>query len=272
MSLNSSDGVNNSSISTSTVPTNTSTNESSTQPSVYITLYAYGDIKADCLTSHIDTIAHITTALRNKRAVKWSAIREDALICRSRSRALSGFMASGLDVWLQLDHDIQYNPEDLFTLADIAHSHRKPVCVPYSKRALPPVPAIRTIPSKPLPPAGSDTITEINAFATGFLAIPRYCLEDAIPTLLDPGMTHPLRIYDCQDVGHGVFAPSFPSLFQPFPIDSSPGRYEYLSEDYAASVRLKACGHEPYAWSKPILGHVSNFAFKLPTGQMAINT
>jgi len=238
-------------------------------PSVMVSLFAYGDIKADMLQPLMDTVAHI---MRGQRPVQFSTIREDALICRSRSRELAKFLLSNLDVWVLLDHDIHYDPTDLFALADLAHSKRKPVCVPYSKRALPPQPAIRTLPDHPLPPAGTDALTEINAFTTGFLAIPRHCLEDTVPTLLDPSSPVPLRIYQCRDVSSHAFAPSFPSLFQPFPLDTAAnGQFEYLSEDYAASVRLKACGHEPYAWSKPILGHISNFAYKLPTTALVSN-
>lgn len=232
------------------------TTSTTAQPSINVTLFAYGDIKADTLTCHIDTIAHIVS---NRLPVRLDAIREDALICRSRSRALAKFLASNCDVWIQLDHDIHFDPQDLFDLASIAHTHQAPVCVPYSKRALPPQPALRTLPDHPLPPSGTDTLTPIVAFATGFLAIPRACLAQSIPALCSDKIPHPYRISWCSD----TLVPSFPSLFQPFPMPSDNGQVEYLSEDYAASIRLSLCGHKPLAWTRPRLGHVSNYHYRL---------
>lgn len=233
-------------------------------PSVCITLYAYGDIKAECLDRWLDVIAFLASS---GRRAKLDTIREDALICRSRSRSLAKFLESKCDVWVQVDHDITFSTDDLFELADLAHARNAPICVPYSKRALPPVPALRHLPDQPIPPAGTDVVIPIVAFATGFLAIPRNVLTSSIPTLLDISCPHPYRIYMCED----VLVPEFPSLFQPFPLETDK-KCEYLSEDYAASIRLQVCGFPPFAWCKPQLGHVSNFAFKLPLDKPSINT
>jgi hypothetical protein len=101
------------------------------QINISLFLYCYGGIAAEVLPAHISAIQDIIV---NRRKVRWNAIREDALISRSRCRAAGMFLDSGSDVMMQLDHDIGFEPQDIWTLCQHALNLNAVVGVPYSKR------------------------------------------------------------------------------------------------------------------------------------------
>ena len=76
-----------------------------TRPSIHVSLYAYGGVSAACLLSWVDLTA---TFARSDRQTDLRTVREDALISRSRCRATKWFLDSGKDVWVQIDHDIEF--------------------------------------------------------------------------------------------------------------------------------------------------------------------
>ena len=187
-------------------------------------------------------------------------VREDALISRSRCRATKWFLDSGADVWIQIDHDIEFQPADILELARIAHERQAIVCIPYSCRALPPKPALRPkIPTKPL--EDDSRLTPITLFASGCVAIPRAALEHALDELSKDETELPLGVQWCSDAMTGG---DIPTLWMPFaaPVGD---KLEYLSEDYAASYRLAACGIEQLMFepAQP-LNHWGDFPYRLP--------
>lgn len=185
-------------------------------------------------------------------------VREDALISRSRCRATKWFLDSGADVWIQVDHDIEFEAADLLELARIAHARQAVVCIPYSCRALPPRPALRPKIGA-LPLAEDPRLTPITLFASGCVAIPREALLHTIETLASENL--PLQIQHCDDTLTGG---KIPTLWMPFAAQVGTS-LEYLSEDYAASYRFAACGIEQLIFEpdKP-LAHWGEFPFKLP--------
>jgi len=224
-------------------------------PSIHITCYAYGDIHSAVLTSWIDLAAKLT---ETKRKAELRIIREDALISRSRCRATQFYLNSPCDVWIQIDHDIQFNIDDVLRMADLAHSHQAAVCIPYSCRSFPPRPALRPLPdAKPL--AEDPTLTPILFFASGCVAIPRAAIEKTIGLLEEPTAPEPYRIQWVQD----EMAGKFPTLWMPFVAECAKGK-EYLSEDYAASARLSLCDIPQYSMEPSTkLQHWGDMNYKL---------
>lgn len=224
-------------------------------PSLHITAYAYGGMSSAVLNSWIDLT---NTISESKRYASLRTIREDALISRSRCRATKFFIDDDKDVWIQLDHDIQFDPKDLYAIADLAHQRQAAVCIPYSCRALPPRPAHRPKPdAKPL--EDNSRLTPVLFFASGAVAIPRAALEHALEHLSSEATPNPYRIDWCDDEMVG----KFPTLWMPFALESGKGK-EYLSEDYAASARLTLLDIPQLAYQPDSpLRHWGDFNYRL---------
>lgn len=226
-------------------------------PSIHVTAYAYGDIRSAVLTSWIDLAARFASDPKLRGQLR--IIREDALISRSRCRATTFFLQSELDVWVQIDHDIQFAMDDVVQAATLAHQLQAVVQIPYSCRSLPPRPAHRPKPgAEPIP--DHPNLTPVTFFASGCLAIPRKALLDAIDRLSDPIVPEPFRVQHVRDDMVG----SMPTLWMPFALGSEAG-LEYLSEDYAASARLSLCDVPQLSMTPTTpLQHWGDFNFKLP--------
>ena len=224
-------------------------------PSVHVTCYAYGDMHSAVLTSWIDLANYFA---QRTRYAALRTIREDALISRSRCRATKFFLDDDKDVWIQLDHDIQFSTADLMIMADLAHKHQAAVCMPYSCRALPPRPAYRPKPDA-TPLEDEPSLTPVLFFASGAVAIPRKALEQSLEILATDAVPHPYRI----DWANDEMAGMFPTLWLPFLLECDKGK-DYLSEDYAASARLTLAGVKQYMYTpQERLRHWGDFNFTL---------
>jgi len=204
--------------------------QAGTRPSIHVSLYAYGGISAACMMSWVDLTA---TFARSDRQTDLRTIREDALISRSRCRATKWFLDSGKDVWVQIDHDIEFAAADIVRMAELAHEHQATVCIPYPCRTVPPRPALRPKAEhlQALKHQVSDAecaaeLVPITMFASGCLAIPRKCLMATLDALAGSGVQNPYRIDWCEDVR----VERFPTLWMPLAMESMPGKLEYLSE------------------------------------------
>lgn len=225
--------------------------------STHITLYGYGNLHPQVLLSFVDLV---TTATRQNRPADLRLVREDALISRSRSRATQFFLNSGKDVWLQLDHDIEFQAADVLKAVDLANELQATVCIPYSCRGIPPRPALRAD-ANAIPLLEYPELSPIHMFASGCVAIPRNAVLHTLDTLSKPEVEYPYRI----DTVHDTMVPTFPTLWMPFAMDTLPNQLEYLSEDYAAAVRFTLAGIPHYQMqpAKP-LRHWGEHAFQLP--------
>ena len=232
------------------------------RPSIHVSLYAYGGISAACMMSWVDLTA---TFARSDRQTDLRTIREDALISRSRCRATKWFLDSGKDVWIQLDHDIEFTAADVVRMAELAHEHQATVCIPYSCRSLPARPALRpkvehlqALKHQVNDAECASELVPITMFASGCLAIPRKCLLATLEALEGSAVQNPYRIDWCDDVR----VERFPTLWMPFAMESMPGKLEYLSEDYAAAVRMTLAGVKHYSMKpQKQLNHWGEFPY-----------
>jgi len=218
-----------------------------TRPSIHVSLYAYGGISAACMMSWVDLTA---TFARSDRQTDLRTIREDALISRSRCRATKWFLDSGKDVWVQIDHDIEFTAADIIRMAELAHEKQATVCIPYSCRSLPPRPALRpkaehlqALKFQVNSAECAADLVPITMFASGCLAVPRKCLMATLDALGGSGQPMPYRIDWCADVR----VEEFPTLWMPMAMESMPGKLEYLSEDFAAAARMTLAGVQHYS-------------------------
>lgn len=233
-----------------------------TRPSIHVSLYAYGGISAACLMSWVDLTA---TFARSDRQTDLRTIREDALISRSRCRATKWFLDSGKDVWVQIDHDVEFAAADIVRMAELAHQHQATVCIPYPCRTLPPRPALRPkaehLQALKFQTANAESASElvpIQMFASGCLAIPRKRLVETLEKLGRVDIAPPYRIDWCKDVR----VEEFPTLWMPFAVDTMPGQLEYLSEDFAAAFRMSLCEVPHYSMMpKKQLNHWGEFPY-----------
>ena len=220
------------------------------QINISLFLYCYGGIAAEVLPDHISAIQDIIV---NRRKVRWNAIREDALISRSRCRAAGMFLDSGSDVMMQLDHDIGFQPQDIWRLCQHALDLNAVVGVPYSKRKPNSTHAGRHQGSLPSP--GTDTLTDTLYLASGFMAHSRQALLQTIEICSRSEDVDPqLQVQWCND----VLIPRFPSVYQPAILNG-----EYLSEDYSFCARAHLAGIPVKAWSLPILSHYGMTPYSL---------
>jgi hypothetical protein len=230
-------------------------------PSTHVTLYGYGNLHPQVLLSFVDLVSafHKTSRYADLRMV-----REDALISRSRSRATQFFLESDKDVWLQLDHDIEFQASDVLKAVDLAHTLNATVCIPYSCRGFPPRPALRAD-ANALPLLEYPELSPIHMFASGCLAIPRNVVLQTIESLSKPDVEYPYRI----DTVHDTMIPTFPTLWMPFAFETLPGKHEYLSEDYAAALRISLAGFPHYQMqpTKP-LRHWGEHPYQLSTAKL----
>lgn len=222
-----------------------------------ISLYAYGDMRADVFDCHMALTSLIH---RHKIIVTHCTIREDALISRSRCRQAAEFLKHGTDVWVQIDHDVGFKPQDVLLMAKLALDHDAIVCVPYAKRSWPPSHACRSV--EPLPPPGTNELVEIQFGASGFMAIPRAALLKITSFCESPECPSEFRISECNDVKGSTFK----TWFQPFVLNK-----EYLSEDYAFCARAAIAGVTVFAWCAPQLFHYGIHGYSLPMGHSSLN-
>lgn len=221
------------------------------------TVYSWGGIPHHVLGSYIDLAAYI---VKEEKDVEFHTIADDALISRSRCRSTQRAIKSGCDVWVQLDHDLTFDPVDIFRMAELAYEKKAAVCIPYSCRAFPPAAAIRHK-DNPIDEVGYDELLPITFFASGCVAIPIKEMVECIDFLKSDSKDVPeeFRVKICADNIVG----EFPSLWQPMITETKPGKLEYLSEDYSASARLNLAGMDQVAWVKPQLKHWGEHGFSL---------
>jgi len=236
--------------------------QAGTRPSIHFSMYAYGGISSACVMSWVDLTAKFAWS---DRQTDLRTIREDALISRSRCRATKWFLDSGKDVWIQLDHDIEFDASDIIHMAELAHEHQATVCIPYSCRSLPARPALRpkgehlqALKHQLMDAECAAELVPITMFASGCLAIPRKCLIATLDALGGSGVQYPYKIDWCEDVK----VERFPTLWMPFAMESRPGKLEYLSEDYAAAVRMTLAGVQHFAMKpKTQLNHWGEYPY-----------
>ncbi len=168
----------------------------------------------------------------------------DALIDRARAKAVSDWYRNELtDVFLMIDDDIVFQPEDAARVVDLAREKRSIACAAY------PVGdgghmASRGWPGQELHWGPQFEPVEIRWPATGFMAVHR----DVVSALIE---AHPTLCYPDQP-------DAFWPLFTPFVLGEN-----YLSEDYAFGERARVLGFMTWMDPKTELHHLKTSALSV---------
>lgn len=229
---------------------------------IHLYFFTYGGIDEKVHTSVLQEL--LAGAQRDDVTFAYSGIQDDALISRSRSRAASKFLAGPADVLFMLDHDVAFQPGNLIETALRAHKQQAVVGGFYSNRAYRQGHASRFFAKKTVAVPGEDRLLEAEYVATGFLAVPRAVVDNVHTRLLN----HPdpdLCVRECAEtLQGGVFRDSFRCIS--IPSELVPGKYEYLSEDWAFCYRARKVGAQCFLWTKPILTHFGRHGFTVEDG------
>lgn len=210
-----------------------------------------------------------------KIRLRYSRISGDALIERSRSRALSWILPDdGADVMVMVDHDIEFQPEDLYGLAIKALETDGLVAGVYSLRGLKKGWACRFAAREHVE-VGKDVLFPATYLGTGFLAIPRNVAIRLVDAFGKPDVDPDMKITKCKDdwshEAHGVpyFHDFFRCMPMPISVEGHSGEYEFLSEDWAFCARAAKIGVPMHVWAKPILKHWGMHGFTQKEGEFA---
>lgn len=253
-------------------------------PSIQLALMSYAGLNeytAEC--AHFESMH----AARIGCLLDYQRISNDALIPRSRSRALGKFLNKNeSDVMVMIDHDIQWNVGDVLELAKVAAEACTIVGGLYCKRTFHRGWSSRVIHNGSIG-FGQPGVMDVESVATGFLAIPRIVAKNMVAKLnvdgdiykslqqqvldsgkLDDFLTlHDMSIGRIQD---GAYRNStehdYYDFFRCFRRKLGDGVYEFLSEDWAFCARARFCGHRPYISTEPKLIHWGDYGFRLADG------
>ncbi len=239
-------------------------------------IWRYFDVRA--AHSLVSAIAMNET----QEPVLWNTVDGDALIERSRSILATKFYngvaheATGeiADIMVILDDDVQFDPRDLWKIVAQARERQEPVGGIYVTRSRSPHIASRLLPGQPFVFGKPETV-EVEYLATGFMAVPRACVQKLVEVGTSEGFEtglHGQRHYiDHCEIGVGD-TPCY-DMFGTYKIDdhSKPGSVHRLSEDWAFCESLRQCGYKVWADQSIILSHravVSITCHDLPDGSV----
>lgn len=246
-------------------------------------LFSYGGVVEGTVDSVLGEL-HYCSA--NKINMGYSRISGDALIERSRSRALGKFMSSDADVMVMIDHDITWRPGDVAHMANVAHKEKALVGGLYCKRAFKKGWSSR-VPFNGTIQFGKPGLIETPALATGFLAIPRTVVAgiDAKLDITQPywkqkfkeavsaqdhaeiNLLQDMSIAPIADGAYRQVEYEYKDYFRCIRYKSArPDVYQFLSEDWAFSLRAVYCGYKSYISTFPLLGHTGDHTYTVPDG------
>lgn len=257
------------------------------KPRVLVCLFSYAGIAGRTLEALLNELLLMGTTYGIKYT--FFNVADDALISRSRSKALSAFLQGEFDVCAMVDHDMQWNPGELLALIMQAHKLKSCVSGIYSSRAIGRGLASRAKTEMSFKTT-DDKMFDAEYLSGGFLAIPRVVAEEVLKAgeqahgaMNDahgqqPGVhdrlanlaLHPC-IFNSGPIIYDFFRPiCVPRTLDPnrtrtgLPTD---GKYEYLSEDWAFSWRCtQANPNRPlYLWTLPQLTHWGDYGYTIKT-------
>lgn len=196
-------------------------------------------------------------------------IWNDALICRSRSRVVSGLLPDligsgaqrGGDVMVFLDHDIEVPAADVLRLGEMAVEQNAVVGIPYALRD----PYRRRwagrIEGGKMPCVGQDVVIDAHLIPT-LMAVPARALRE-IWNHCSTSPNPALKVTRCKDNAVAGWT-HFIDFFRPMPVPLPDGDAEYLSEEWAFCHRARAAGVPVRLWLKPVVKHYGSFPFTMP--------
>jgi hypothetical protein len=248
--------------------------------------FTYGGIEKE----NADAVV-VEMQLAQKRGVPLYFVHPhgDALISRSRSKLMSVVLEkTDSDVLFMLDHDITCRPGDILDTCKAALDKQAMVSGFVSLRAsgvgFAGRPKAGPEGMPPVLDIGSDTFIEAEYLGAGFLAIPRTVIEKTLNAAKD--LAPPWGALETRDLAaferHAAMkvteciyldGSSFHDFFRPVVVPSElrPGKFEYLSEDWAFSWRVRAAlpDSRQWLWTKPILGHIGKHVYTMADASTA---
>ncbi len=227
-----------------------------------IALFSYGGVEGQTIDCILSELFH---AQEEKLPMLYSQVHGDALISRSRSKVLSAFLASDLDVLAMVDHDLQWNPGDLLELCKRAHEKKCIVGGMYSSRAEGMGFSGRLMRDTDIR-FGTDTFVDAQYVGGGFTAFPKVVVEEILknggPDQGDPN----LRITECAYLDGTKF---FDFARCVVVHNKELGVSEFLSEDWSTTYRARRANpsRQILYWAKPVLLHWGRQAFSMARSQ-----
>lgn len=249
-----------------------------------IALFSYSGVDEHTHEALLREVLHCAKKGVN---INYARISGDALIERSRSRAIGQFLKSDNDVMVMIDHDISWSPGDACEVARIAYENNALVGGLYCKRAFGQGWASR------INFVGGvefgkqdDNLVECDGLATGFMAIPRKIAEDMrdklnidgdhMKQLLADANGDVNKIVNLLDVSVGYIKDGaykvanfeYYDFFRCFRrrCNTPHPQYEFLSEDWAFSIRANFLGYKTYVATRCLLTHHGDHGYTLGDG------
>ena len=242
-----------------------------------IAVFSYGGIEGPTLDSYVNEMLF---AQRKGIPLLQTRVHGDALISRSRSKALSGFLnldPATANVFFMLDHDLEWDEGDILATCAKAHECQAIVGGIYSCRGFNMGHSGRFAKEGVVMKPGADVLHEAEFIGGGFVAIPRIVAEE----VLKKGLSD-VKVSDTSDAGtrnldtalHECIytdATSFYDFFRPVVVpgtlNPSDKRHEYLSEDWSFNWRARAAApsRPQYLWSAPVLRHWGSHGYTMAT-------
>lgn len=246
-------------------------------------LFSYGGIEEATIDS---VLAELGWASANNKQLLYHRISGDALIERSRSRALGKFMDTDAECIVMVDHDIQWRPGDLWHVAETAVEKTALVGGLYCKRARGKGWASR-VPATGGVEFGKPGLIETQALATGFLAIPRKVVDgildqlditrpawpQSFKTAVESGDTELIAVLQdlsIAPIADGAYRQVDFRYHDYFRCTRAPSGndsiWQFLSEDWSFASRANFCGFKSYLSTMPVLVHHGIYGYTIPDG------
>ena len=206
-------------------------------------------------------LEEVNIAAAQKKVLGYARVHDDALISRSRSKALSDFLRSDFDVLVMVDHDIEWEGGMAMALAEQADMRKCLVAGLYSLRAKGAGHAGRFTNLGQVVHPGSDERYDAEYLPGGFLAIPRIVAEEVLNAGRDPRASAEARITECI----GLDGKPMYDFFRPIVVPGRDGKNEYVSEDWSFCWRARQANaaRPQYLWAKPILLHHGSYGYNI---------
>lgn len=242
-----------------------------------IAVFSYGGIEGPTLDSYVNEVLF---AQSHKIPLMQTRVHGDALISRSRSKALSGFLnlpPADANVFFMLDHDLEWSEGDI--LATCAKAHEKQAIVGgiYSCRGFAMGHSGRFMKEGVRYKPGVDELHEAEYIGGGFVAIPRLVAEEVLKMGLDAARvedypeartrTLDTALHECIYTDKASFMDFFRPITIPGTLNPKDTRHEYLSEDWAFNWRARQANpsRPQYLWAKPVLRHWGSHGYMMDT-------
>ena len=239
---------------------------------ICIALFSYGGIEGMTFDSLQN---ELLWAKDQKLSVLFSRVHGDALISRSRSKALSSFLEkTDANVFFMLDHDVEWTTGQIVATCAKAHERQAIVGGFYSCRGFGMGMSGRLKSEQVTVKIGADALHDAEYIGGGFTAIPRQVAEEVLKAgkrAAREGQTDfaatetDLALHECLYTDGSKFYDFFRPIVVPSTMQE--GAFEYLSEDWSWSHRARQANpnRPQYLWSKPVLRHWGTYGYMMNT-------